>query len=146
MNELDLQRQRALQRQQTAVQQQTARDVAREEELKVGEDQRYIAARNQNAAIARIVHVVDFLFGILELLLAARILLHMLAANPSNPFANFVYTLSEPFVALFANLVQNPKFTPNSVLEVTTLIAMLVYGVLAWIIGRLVWLVLSRPR
>ncbi|HLY28495.1 MAG TPA: YggT family protein, partial [Aggregatilineales bacterium] len=104
MNELDMQRQRALQRQQSVAQQQAAQDAAREQELKVTEEQRYVAARNQNAAIARIVHVVDFLFGILELLLAARILLHMLAANPSNPFANVIYTLSEPFVALFANL------------------------------------------
>src|SRR5579859_8175407 len=142
MSQLDLQGQRP----RNLVQQKADQDAAREQELKVNEEQRYVAASNQNASIGRIVHVVDFLFGILELVLAARVLLHMLAANPANPFAAIVYALSDPFVALFANLVQNPHFTPNSVLEVTTLIAMLVYGVLAWIIGRLIWLVLSRPR
>jgi len=87
-----------------------------------------------------------FLFGALELLLAVRVLLHLLGANADNGFANFIYGVSGPFVALFASLSHNPALSTTAVLEVTTIIAMIVYAIVAWMIGRLIWLTLSRPR
>ena len=121
-------------------------NLQQNQELNLREKERSIAAANQNSAIARIIHIVYFLFGILELLLACRVFLHLFGANPDNGFANFVYTLSWPFVALFANLLRNPALSTTSVLEITTIIAMIIYGILAWLITRLIWLVLSRPR
>ena len=114
--------------------------------LNLHEHERGIAAANQNASTARIVSIVYFLFGALELLLAVRVILHLIGANAGNGFASFINGLSAPFVALFASLVQNPALSGTSVLEVTTLIAMIVYGILAWLVGRVVWLALSRPR
>jgi hypothetical protein len=32
------------------------------------------------------------------------------------------------------------------VLEITTMIAMIVWAIVGWLVGRLIWLVLSRPR
>jgi len=116
------------------------------QELNLQEHERGIAAANQNSAMARIVSIVYFLFGALELLLAVRVILHLIGANAGNGFASFISGLSAPFVALFATLVQNPVLSGTSVLEVTTLIAMIVYGILAWLVGRVVWLALSRPR
>jgi hypothetical protein len=86
------------------------------------------------------------MFGALELLLAIRVILQLVGVNAENGFAGFVYGLSSPFVALFASLVQNPALGTTSVLEVTTMIAMLVWAIVAWLTGRLLWLVLSRPR
>jgi hypothetical protein len=116
------------------------------QELNLQEKQRAIAAANQNSAIARIVNIIYFLFGVLEFLLGLRVILHLIGVNEANGFANFINVLSAPFVWLFSTLVQNPALSPNSVFEVTTIIAMIVYAILAWIIGRLVWLALSRPR
>jgi YggT family protein len=121
-------------------------NLQQNQDLNLREKERSIAAANQNSAIARIIHIVYFLFGILELLLALRVLLRLFGANPANGFANFIYTRSGPFVALFASLLGNPALSTASVLEITTIVAMIVYGILAWLITRLIWLVLSRPR
>ncbi len=121
-------------------------DLQHNQELNLHENERSIRAANQNSSIARIVNIVYFLFGVLGLLLAVRVVLHLIGANADNGFANFIYGLSEPFVALFASLLKNPVLSTTAVLEVTTLIAMLVYAIAAWIIGRLIWLMLSRPR
>ena len=80
------------------------------------------------------------------LLLTVRVVLQLIGANADNAFANFIYGLSTPFVGLFATLLQNPALSATSVLEVTTMIAIIVYAIAAWLIGRLVWLMLSRPR
>jgi len=120
-------------------------EVRRSEQLTVQEQQRAIAAANQNSAIARIVNIVYFLFGLLEVMLTLRVILHMLAANPNNGFAAFVYVLTAPFVFLFNGLFANPALGAG-VLELTTVVAMIAYAILAWIVGRVIWLVLSRPR
>jgi YggT family protein len=124
----------------------TESNLQHNQELSLHENERSINAANQNSSIARIVTIVYFLFGALELLLAARVLLHLLGANADNGFANFIYAVSGPFVALFASLLHNPALSTTAVLEVTTIIAMIVYAILAWLIGRLIWLTLSRPR
>src|SRR5579885_3653048 len=97
------------------------------EALHLHEQQRGIAAADQNSAIVRVVSIVYFLFGVLETLLAVRVVLHLLGANAENGFANFIYAFSAPFYAVFANLLQNLVLSKTSVLEVTTIIAIVVY-------------------
>lgn len=121
-------------------------NVERHQDLNLNEKKRGIAAANQNSSIARVINIVYFMFGALELLLAVRVILQLVGVNAENGFASFIYGLSAPFVALFASLMQNPALSATSVLEVTTLIAMLVWAIVAWLTGRLLWLVLSRPR
>ncbi len=122
------------------------REVRRSAAMSVEEQKRAIEEANQNSAVARVVRIIYFLFGVLEVGLALRVILHALGANPSNTFAALVYALTGPFVALFANLFTNPTINGTAVLELTTIVAMIVYAILAWIIGRVIWLVLSRPR
>ena len=122
------------------------RNVERHQDLNLHEKTRHIAAANQNSTVARIVNLVYLLFGALELLLAVRVVLQMVGANPANGFANFVYALSSPFVALFSTLLQNPTLGTSGVLEVTTFFALIVYAIVAWLLGRMIWLGLSRPR
>jgi len=121
-------------------------NVERHQAMNLGEQKRGIAVANQNSAVARIVNIVYFLVGALELLLAVRVIFYLISANPDNRFARFIEDLSSPFVGLFASLLQNPTLGTTGVLEITTLIAMLVYAILAWLVGRLIWLTLSRSR
>jgi hypothetical protein len=121
-------------------------NLQRNQELNLHENERSIAAENQNSSIGRIVYIVYFLFSIVELLLGLRVVLHLVGVNADNGFANFIYALSSPFVALFASLLHNPVLGTTAVLEVTTMIAMIAYAILAWLVGRLIWLTLSRPR
>jgi YggT family protein len=121
-------------------------DLQRNQDLNLHENERSVTAANQNSSIARLVNIIYFLFGALELLLAVRVILHLVGVNEANGFATFVYGLSAPFVALFSSLLQNPALSTTATLEVTTIIAMIVYAIAAWLLGRLVWLTLSRPR
>ena len=122
------------------------RNIEHHQAVNLDEKQRGIAAANQNSSVARIINIVYFLFGAVLLLLGVRVILQLIGANPANGFASLIYGVSSPFVALFASLMQNPTLGGTSVLEVTTIIAMLVWAIAAWLVGRLIWLVLSRPR
>ncbi len=110
------------------------------------EARRRVAAANQNSAVLRFIQIIMFMFGVVEVLLAVRVVLHALGANESNAFANTINSLSQPFIALFANLFSNPMLSASAVLELTTVIAMVVYAVIAWLVARIIWLALSRPR
>ncbi len=80
---------------------------------------------------------------IVEIVLLFRFLLRLLGANPSAGFTDFVYTLSYPFVVPFQAVFQNTAATRGNVFEWTTLLAMLVYYLVALGIIRL--LAMGRP-
>ena len=83
------------------------------------------------------------MFGILEALIGFRIFLKLIAANPANWFASLVYGLTEPFLFPFQGITMDPSFQ-GLVLELSSIIALLVYALVAWAIVRLVWLVFYR--
>ena len=80
--------------------------------------------------------VVWYILGLLEVLLAFRFVLKLLAANPSAGFSSFIYNVSYPFAAPFLNVFNVTK-VEGSVFEWTTLLAMFVYWLIAWGIVRL---------
>lgn len=116
------------------------------QELNLDEKKRGIASANQNSTVARIVNIIYFLFSALEMLLGVRVILRMIGVNAENGFANLIYDMSFPFVGVFESLVHNPSLGGNAVLEITTIIAMLAWALVGWLVGRFVWLVMSRPR
>lgn len=89
--------------------------------------------RNQSRANIRywITTVTYFLLGVLEIILGLRVLFHLLGANQGNSFIVFLYDLSHVFVAPF-NGIFNDQALGRSVFEMSTLIAMLVYALIAW--------------
>ncbi len=100
-----------------------------------------VAARR--ALTAQLTGLVWFLFGALESLLALRVILKLVAANPSNPFAALVYNLSDFFVWPFVGLTITPS-AAGIVVEISTFIAMLVYAIIGWMIVSLIWILLYR--
>ncbi len=85
--------------------------------------------------------IVWYVLGVVEVLLAFRFALKLLAANPAAGFTNFIYTLSYPLAAPFLAVFKVSRLEGN-ILEWTTVLAMFVYWVLAMGIGKL--LVMSR--
>lgn len=69
------------------------------------------------------------LLGFLEILLAVRILLRLIAADANSGFAMLIYGITGVFVGPFNGMVATPIYGGAS-LEVTTLIAMLVYALI----------------
>jgi hypothetical protein len=94
-------------------------------------------------SVYMIVQFVWLLFGGLEGLIAIRMALKLIGANPGNWFAALVYQLSDLFLWPFQNLTVNPAFG-NFVLEITSLIAVLVYALIGWAIVRLIWVLFYR--
>jgi uncharacterized protein YggT (Ycf19 family) len=93
--------------------------------------------------VFKITQFIWLMFGILEALIGFRIFLKLIAANPANWFASLVYRLSEPFLIPFQGITMDPSFQ-GLVLEISSVIALLVYALVAWAIVRLVWLVFYR--
>lgn len=94
--------------------------------------------------VAKIVYLIWLLFGILDMLLMFRFGLQLIDANPNNAFVNFIYDLTALFMKPFEGLVESPT-SGDMVLDVSILVAVLVYSLVAWIIARLVWVILYRP-
>ena len=85
------------------------------------------------------------LFGILEGLLAIRFVLGLLGANPAAGFAQLIFSITRPFLAPFVGLFGQPRFE-GSVFEVNALVAILVYALIAWVLVKVVGLVLGETR
>jgi hypothetical protein len=89
--------------------------------------------------------LVWLLLGILEAFFALRFVLKLIGANPSSPIAVFIYGFTGLFLFPFAGLTGTPSLG-NMVLEVSTLIAMAIYALLAWGLERLIWVVFYKPH
>jgi YggT family protein len=94
--------------------------------------------------LSKIIQAIWLFVGFLEIMLAIRFLLRLLAANPENPFAVFTYGLTGPLVWPFVTLLGTPQ-VGGSVFEWYTLFAMVVYWLLAWLITKLIVLIWDRP-
>jgi uncharacterized protein YggT (Ycf19 family) len=98
----------------------------------------YPVTSRRDQRVSKVQYFIQTLFGVLLVLLAVRIVLSLFGANPDNPFANFIYSVSNPFVAPFRGLFGYDLDYGVSRFEIETLVAMIMYGLLGWIIVRLV--------
>ena len=71
--------------------------------------------------------IVSLLFGILAVLIGLRILLLLLVANQQNSIVDFVYNVTEPFVAPFRGIFSLDTVSPGggSVLDIGAVVALI---------------------
>ncbi|MDQ3855211.1 MAG: YggT family protein [Chloroflexota bacterium] len=108
-------------------------------------EERYVertTVRGGGFGLARAARLIYFVFGVIETLIAIRALLRLLGANRDNGFASFIYGVTGPFVAPFKGLFAEPAFG-RSALELSSLVAIIVYALLAYGLVRLLYLVRS---
>jgi len=74
--------------------------------------------------------IVWYILGLIEILLLFRFVLKFLAANPDAGFTNFIYGITYIFANPFLNVFKMSKIS-GSIFEWTTLLAMLVYWIIA---------------
>jgi hypothetical protein len=92
------------------------------------EDQNLVRA-NLRYWITRVVY---FVLGVLEVIMGLRFIFRLLGANPDSSFVMALYNLSLVFVAPFNGIFNDQAIGKTSVLEVSTLIAMVIYALIAW--------------
>lgn len=82
--------------------------------------------------------IVNMVFGIIISLLALRFVFMLFGANAGNSFVNLIYGLSQPLVNPFYGLfnMQPQLESQTANLEIATLIALLIYGLIAGILTR----------
>ena len=86
-------------------------------------------------------YLVYFFFGALEILLAFRLVLKLTGASISSGFVGLIYGLTGLFILPFEGIFRRgytQGIETTSVLEPSTLVAMIVYAVLAWGIVKLI--------
>jgi len=82
-----------------------------------------------------------YILGVIEALLAFRLVFKLLGANPGSTFISLIYTISGAFLTLFSGIFRsavNNGIETKSVLEPTTIIAMVVYALIAYGVVRLI--------
>ena len=99
----------------------------------------------QRLTTFKVTQLIWLLLGLLEALIALRVLFKLIGVNPANAFATFLYGVTSIFVAPFASLTGAPS-AGGMVLEISSIIAMIVYLLIAWGIERIVYVVFYRPR
>lgn len=80
---------------------------------------------------------------VIEALIALRVLLKLIGANPNSFFASFIYSLTDLFLWPFAELTASPAYN-GMVLEIPAIIAMFVIALATWLLTSLIW-ILFRP-
>lgn len=91
----------------------------------------------------RAVQLVYLVFGVIDGLLIIRMILKLLGANPTAAFSNWIYNTTAFFLGPFKNILPTIG-NEQSQLEMSVVLAILVYALLGWAIGRLVAIIFYR--
>ena len=82
-------------------------------------------------------NIVGVIFGVIEIILAFRLIFKLLGANPSNGFVKAIYNITQWFVGIFEGIfskVSTSGLEAKSIFEPATFIAMIVVALVAWLI------------
>ena len=80
--------------------------------------------------VARGSQVLDYLFYVLYALLGIRLVLALMAANPSSGFVRFIRSVTDPLYAPFRGIVPSPTAEGGYTLALPIVIALIVYMLL----------------
>jgi uncharacterized protein YggT (Ycf19 family) len=94
---------------------------------------------------ARKYAIVYYILNIVEALLVIRFVLKLLGASPNAGFTSGMYAITEPFVMPFRGIFPTPSAS-GSTLEWSTIIAMIIYALVAYGIVQLLRLMNARGR
>ena len=99
----------------------------------------------RRASSFKLVQAIYLVFGVIVGLIAIRFVLRALGASSDAGFAQFIYGITAPLIAPFTGLFGNPQ-AGGSVLELHSMVAFVVYVLLAWLLAKLAWLLVGETR
>jgi uncharacterized protein YggT (Ycf19 family) len=92
----------------------------------------------------RSIEVIYLVFAIVDVFLLVRMVLKLLAANPHAGFSSFIYAVSDALLIPFRGILPTTTVTGQSVFELSALIAIIIYALVAFGLTRLVAIAFSR--
>ncbi len=103
------------------------------------------AGREQRVATFKATQLIWLLLGLLEAAIGLRVIFKLVGVNAANSFATLLYNVTDFFLAPFKSLAGAPA-AGGMVLEVSSIIAMIVYLLIGWALERIVYVLFYRPR
>lgn len=101
--------------------------------------------QEQRVATFKATQMIWLLLGLLEAAIALRVMFKLIGVNAANPFAALLYNVTDLFVAPFESLTGAPA-AGGMVLEISSIIAMIIYLLIGWAMERIVYVLFYRPR
>jgi len=98
-------------------------------------------AKREATSFQTFEYLIYFFFGVLEILLAFRLVLKLAGASLSSAFVSLIYSITGIFILPFEGIFRRgfaQGVETTSVFEPSTLVAIIVYAVLAWGIVKLI--------
>jgi uncharacterized protein YggT (Ycf19 family) len=93
-----------------------------------------------------ILNLSDIIIGIIEFLLALRILLKLLGASPKAPFVQWIYETTRPLLTPFEGMFPTSTLPIGVVIEMSTLIAVVVYAFIGVLLETIIFQLASTSR
>ncbi len=110
---------------------------------------RSVATKSTVSSSQTIEYIIYFIFGILEVLLAFRLVFKITGASAASSFVSLIYGLTGIFIMPFEGIFRR-GFTQGvettSVLEPSTIVAMVVYAILVWGVVKLVRIISGEKQ
>lgn len=101
--------------------------------------------REQRIFTFKITQLIWLMLGILEALIALRIGLKLIGANPGSPIVALIYGFTHLFLFPFEGMTATPA-VGGMVLELSSFFAIVIYALIGWTVERTVWVLFYRPR
>ena len=99
-----------------------------------------LETRNTSSEGSMAKRIVMVLFSIIEVVLGFRFVFKLMGANPSNAFVKGLYDVTQFFVGVFEGIFSKATTTgaeATAIFEPATLIAIIVVGLIAWGVMKL---------
>lgn len=83
-----------------------------------------------------LIHIINWLFNTIALLIILRIILKFFGAN-ITPFVRWVYATTDPLLKPFIGMFPSPQLSGGFILEFSALFALMIYAIIAYFITEL---------
>jgi hypothetical protein len=90
----------------------------------------------------RTARILYFIIGLIEVLLLLRFLFRLLGAGNTG-FVSMIYNLTSPLIIPLNGIFNDQSLSRMNVLEVSTLLAMVVWSLIGWGLVKLLYIVLE---
>jgi len=84
--------------------------------------------------------IIGLIIGIIDAILILRLVLKLLGASPENVIVSGIYSITQPLVGIFEGIfaqIPLPSINATAVFEPATVIAILVVGLIGWVLQRI---------
>ena len=103
-------------------------------------------AKGEITNVETIENIVYFFLGLLEILLFLRLILKLFGVSIASSFVSLIYGLSNivlvPFEGIFSRLFSR-GISSTSIIEPGTIVAMIIYAIIAWGVVRIIQIFLK---